>query len=279
MKKISVILCSRKKDLDRRLIHNIDKTIGCGYELRIIDNSRSNYSIYEAYNIGIKESKANILVFVHDDILFHTMNWGKILIDVFDQQPKYGLLGIAGSRIKTKIPSGWWDCEKEHKFINVIQHFPDGRTEEQHLGFKDQNIVEGVAIDGVFMAMRRSTGVLFNTRFSGFHGYDLAIGFEVQRNGFKIGILNNVLIEHFSYGTPDRNWLTSIIEVHKFYATILPLSLGNETYMQEVMNCDRLMNRCLEAGKKGSFFYYWFKLFLLKPGSRLHLKNINKIIG
>jgi hypothetical protein len=32
-------------------------TIGCEYELIIIDNSENKYSIYEAYNLGIERYK------------------------------------------------------------------------------------------------------------------------------------------------------------------------------------------------------------------------------
>ena len=45
---ISCIICSRKSDISAELKQNIQDTIGTDYELVIIDNSHSQYSIFSA---------------------------------------------------------------------------------------------------------------------------------------------------------------------------------------------------------------------------------------
>jgi glycosyltransferase involved in cell wall biosynthesis len=69
---ISIIICSRNLGIDPKLSTNITSTIGCEYELIVIDNSQNKYSIFQAYNIGIEKSTSEIICFVHEDVLFHS---------------------------------------------------------------------------------------------------------------------------------------------------------------------------------------------------------------
>jgi hypothetical protein len=50
---ISLVICSRTSQLNESLRQNIDETIGVEYELVLIDNSKNELSIFEAYNKGI----------------------------------------------------------------------------------------------------------------------------------------------------------------------------------------------------------------------------------
>ena len=51
--KISCIICSRNTEISEELRYNIDYTIGCDYELVVIDNSKKEYNIF-AYNEGVR---------------------------------------------------------------------------------------------------------------------------------------------------------------------------------------------------------------------------------
>ena len=82
---ISIIICSRAASISDELIQNIDQTIGLPYELVIIDNSDNLYSIFNAYNEGVKRSKYELLCFMHDDIIFKKeSNWGKKIVKHFN---------------------------------------------------------------------------------------------------------------------------------------------------------------------------------------------------
>ena len=61
---ISIIICSRKANVPKELKENIASTIGCEYELCVIDNSRNEYNIFSAYNEGIRRAKGDILCFM-----------------------------------------------------------------------------------------------------------------------------------------------------------------------------------------------------------------------
>jgi hypothetical protein len=44
---ISIIICSRTQTISSDLFENIKDTIGCDYELVVIDNSENTYSIFD----------------------------------------------------------------------------------------------------------------------------------------------------------------------------------------------------------------------------------------
>jgi hypothetical protein len=273
---ISIIICSINNKRFLQLEENIIESIGeITYEIIKIDNSIKNKSITSVYNLGISKSRYEYLLFIHEDILFHTKCWGKELIDIFDNNLDLGLIGIAGASIKTKLPSGWWDCKEEFKSINIIQHLSNNKIEEQNIGFEKSSLNEVVVIDGVFMAMRKKVNVFFDKRIEGFHGYDFNIAFEVQKKGYKIGVTNKILIEHFSLGNLNSSWLDSIVHIHNVYDSLLPLSLNKEINKREneIFSCKSLINHCLTKGNKVLFFKYWFRLIILKPNSKMH-KNL-----
>ena len=54
---LSLIICSRHSDISDKLKDNIQKTIIAEYELIVIDNSKNKYSIFSAYNEGVKKAR------------------------------------------------------------------------------------------------------------------------------------------------------------------------------------------------------------------------------
>lgn len=195
---ISIIICSREKDISQELYNNISRTVGCDYELIIIDNSSNEYNIFQAYNEGVKRSHGDILCFMHDDILFRTLNWGDIIKDVFHDET-IGLVGFAGTHFLSSAPFYWTYSPfiSEHNLTNdkgaIIECFQD-------YYFDESGITDLVAVDGFCYFIRKS---LFNTiryddiTYSGFHAYDMDICMQVQRSEFRVCACNRILIEHF----------------------------------------------------------------------------------
>ncbi|WP_199885888.1 glycosyltransferase, partial [Flavobacterium bizetiae] len=240
---ISIIICSRTNTIPDVLAINITETIGSDYELIVIDNSENRYSIFEAYNIGIEKSNGKFLCFIHEDILFHTKKWGRELNRIFEINKEYGLIGVAGSSQKTKTPSGWWDCDNKSKSINIIQHYPNGKIVKEQFGFENSVLNEVVIVDGVFLALRKEMNIVFNHKLKGFHNYDLNIAIETLKKGYKVGITNQILIEHFSSGNLNKDWLESVIKVHKYYCNFLPMATNNlKDKDAEVFSIRRLIN-------------------------------------
>lgn len=266
---ISIIICSRKKTIPKLLSVNIDKTIGCEYELIIIDNSQSKYSIFEAYNLGIKKSIGDYLCFIHDDILFHTLGWGRILNEIFKEDSGIGLIGIAGAKSKSKSPSLWWLCPENHKYFNLIQHIPNSSPERWQTGFNKNSIEEVVIIDGVFMVLRRQKDLYFSKKLNGFHNYDLNISFEVFDRGYKTIVTNKILIEHFSLGKINTDWVKSAYAIHKLYNDKLPIFL-DERNDKEIQNKVWFIEESIKLSETKIAFVTWLNLFFSVPFFKMH---------
>ncbi|WP_281633879.1 glycosyltransferase [Flavobacterium luteolum] len=269
---ISIIICSRTKSIPDSLLDNLKKTIGIEYELIIIDNSEHKYSIFEAYNIGIAKSKKNIICFLHDDIHFVTRDWGGILIEIFNKNPNIGLIGVAGAKSKTKMPSAWWNCPEEDKCMNILQYFKNGKKEHWCKGFEYSDLEDVVAIDGVFMAAKKENTISFNRELKGFHNYDLNFSFEYLKNGYRVVVTKNILLEHFSIGNLNEDWYTSTLQIHKFYRDFLPLNKSSFVSLKnyEFSNGTNFIEKLLKYKKKREGFNLWKKVFLINPISKFH---------
>ncbi|SFD72760.1 glycosyltransferase [Flavobacterium phragmitis] len=267
---ISLIICSRTSTLPESFDENIRNTIGSEYELILIDNSQSQYSIFEAYNLGIQKSKGDILCFIHDDIRFHTIDWGKKLLFIFRSDKQIGLVGIAGAKIKGTVTSGWWDCPDRYRVINIIQHTKLGKLENWNVGWENNNLQEVVAIDGVFMSISKDDNFQFSKKFRGFHNYDLDISFKTRQKRKKIVVTNEILLEHFSEGVVDDKWIASTFKIHNYYNRLLPMQVGNKVSKEEFEKIDfdnfqKMIYLSFVHKNLDLAFKIWFKFFLKCP--------------
>src|ERR1700749_695104 len=104
---ISVIISSVSPAYLEQVIKNVEDTIGVDHEIIAFDNRDGKKGICEIYNQGIGKARYDILCFMHEDIRILTANWGQAIQKTFNQNPDFGLLGIAGSDYKSLAPSGW----------------------------------------------------------------------------------------------------------------------------------------------------------------------------
>ncbi len=225
---ISVIICSVNKNLLNQLKLNIAESIGIEYEIIAIDNSNSNTGICEVYNRAGARAKFPILCFIHEDILFHTPNWGQLIRQHLDN-PETGLLGMAGGDTKGIVPSSWSTVFKS-KEMNLIQ-YKKGDARGKHIfiseGNRNLTSKKVVSVDGFFMCTRKEIfkKVTFDQKnLKGFHGYD--IDFSLQIFGkYDVVVIFDVLVHHYSAGNPDRAWLESTLVISKKWKKYLPISV------------------------------------------------------
>ena len=103
---LSIIICSRHKILDSIFVKNIMDSVGVEVELITIDNSENKYSIFKAYNLGVQRSKYNNLCFLHEDVCFHSDDWGQKILQHL-QIPDMGICGVAGRDFVSRVPAAW----------------------------------------------------------------------------------------------------------------------------------------------------------------------------
>lgn len=220
---ISIIVCSKYEQLATAFTDNVAATVGVEYELIHIDNSKQTYSIFSAYNEGVKRSTYPNLCFVHEDVMFLTPDWGK-KVAAHLTNPQVGIVGVAGGDVMTPVPTGWYALNYS---MHLVQSNNEG-TESEHLLYP-VNYAEQtrsvVLLDGVLLCMRKDVfeHIQFDEQLSGFHGYDLDISVQSIVAGYKNFVMYDVLIEHFSKGMFGWNYYKNLIYITKKWEKHLPL--------------------------------------------------------
>ncbi|WP_143960775.1 glycosyltransferase [Litoribacter populi] len=229
---ISIIICSvNQKHLDQ-ISQNISQTIGVEYELLAIDNSKNPKGITSIYNEGAKRAKYEYLCFVHEDVLFETMNWGEKVSQIL-RNKSIGLVGIAGSVYKSLAPSGWYLYElnypaKAFQKIRQAYKFQDRPARLVDYNPSKKKLNEVICIDGVWFCTTKSVinDIPFDESFDGFHGYDVDFSLAVAQK-YKVMVTFDVLLTHFSEGRFDRKWLDATLKVQEKWNHCLPFYLSD----------------------------------------------------
>jgi len=163
---MSLTVVISTKSIDSSFEEHVKKTSGIrGLEVIFYENP-NGISLTEIYNKGLSESNNDIVVFCHDDILFHKNKWGVKLLDDF-HNTDYGILGVAGSTYMA--PNGrWW--EDQTKMVGIVKHSSEGKTWTSKYSSKFEVPIETCVVDGVFFACdKRKIKNTFDEEFKGFH--------------------------------------------------------------------------------------------------------------
>lgn len=226
---ISIVTCSRRKDLPAKLKQNIADTIGCEYELVVIDNSKNTYNIFQAYNEGVRSAKGDILCFMHDDILFLTTNWGAKVQRHLKEN--VGLIGVIGNLMLPNCPSSWWtSCFRTGQIVQ--RSHTDDRHENilfEKYRIDGLDYCDSVIVDGLWFCMPKTifSKIRFDEdTFNGFHCYDSDICMQVLSHGWEIHTIFDISIEHYSIGPLNNIFFKDRQLWYKKWRTFLPIWRG-----------------------------------------------------
>lgn len=228
---ISIIVCSINQEFYYRFVESVNQTIGVQFEIIKIDNKIDKLSIAQAYKKGSSLAKYEYLVFVHEDVVFHTMNWGTNLISNFGSLHNPGVIGIAGNSYQPISPSDWWVSKKEFRHFNYIKN---GRNRSENSGelmsSGDHKPRKVYCLDGVFLALKNSVfkEAKFDESLEGFHGYDTSLSLRVSKNYLNY-FIPNILIEHFSHGNiTNYYWFNTLIASRDFQVSKMEVDINME---------------------------------------------------
>jgi glycosyltransferase involved in cell wall biosynthesis len=280
---ISIIVCSINKTRLAQLKKSIVETIGVAYEIVVIDNSDNNYSLPQAYNKGASQAKFPYLCFVHEDILFHTQEWGNRLIKHFDNS-SIALVGIFGSIIKTKVPSGVHIPIENMNRVNQLQRDRDGKTVHFYENPLNEPYSEVAVLDGMFLATTISNHNKYpfdEHLLTNFHGYDIDYSLGQSRFG-PVVVVYDILIEHFSHGEYSIPWINEQLKLTNKWFNYLPryVSIG-EKHISPVTNKNIekfLLMLCSHNYKKDIQLKYLLQLIRRRPISLKNLYYIRKFL-
>ena len=243
---ISIIICSINKNFAQQVQENIAATIGVEWEAIVIDNTISPKSITAVYNEAAPKAKYEVLCFVHEDVLFKTENWGQKIVGYFTKDNNLGLIGIGGSKYKSKTPSGWFTGIPAFDSCNITHYDSNGKELKIYFNpVPGSNLQEAIVLDGVFLCCpaqvwreKRFDDVLLKD----FHLYDLDFSFRVAET-YKVQVSFEIDMVHIVKGAHYGNkWLEATLEWHEAMQLRLPVALRSLEIDKEAIEKKILRN-------------------------------------
>ncbi len=220
---ISIIVCSTHKKIDKHLEMNVRTTIGdVVYEFVWIDNSDNKYTICHAYNEGVKRARYPYLCFMHEDIVYHTNDWGVMAINAMSNQT-VGLLGVQGCTYFDESTIYW--TMSGFKKANTILPWRSDKIKEDDFSIPGNDVV---MVDGMWMFTCRK---FFDEihwdehTYQGFHMYDMDLCMQIINRGMKIRLLDELWIQHNSYGNWNTDFFKGCQVFHEKWDNYLPVSV------------------------------------------------------
>lgn len=222
---ISLIICSRDAAALAAVSQNITATIGVPYEVLAIDNSQGKYGICEAYNLGAARAQYELLCFMHEDVAFHTPDWGAIVAEILADH-SIGVIGVAGGMHVLNAPSGWWSVY-EHQRMQVIQTTPAYPRSLDIINPLQEELADVAAVDGLWLCSRKAVWEQHpfdEQTFPAFHFYDLDYCTQVFQH-LRICVTFRILVEHFSTGSINTGWLLTALQYQRKWQKRLPFGV------------------------------------------------------
>jgi GT2 family glycosyltransferase len=277
---IVVSICSANLN---KLKVNLERTVLEPFELLVFENHQ-HYSLAYCYNYLIEKSKADLVVCLHEDILFKERGWDRKLITSFQEADNIGVLGIAGGTYKSRSFSpAWFNFRKNAHRINIVQPNTQGQLGPWVENLNNESLSEVVVVDGVFMCCRKSVWEQYNfdeNTVRGFHFYDMDFCLGVRSHGYKNYVTHEILLEHYSSGKNNLDWYKNGMRVHKKWEHALPQFVGemtNEEIRQvEYQTLEYAFNLQLKLRALGDAFISMCQLIWQRPlngQNLLYLKN------
>ena len=246
---LSIIISSYQPHYYQALEKNIAETIGIPYEVIKVDNP-GKIGICEAYNHGAQKAQYDYLLFLHEDVLFETQNWGLILTQLLSKK-SIGCVGLAGGDYVSSYPLPWWQ-NKERRFFHLNQISTNEEKKINRLT-EHKNVI---FLDGVFIACRRN--IFLETRFSdylqGFHGYDMDFSWRASQTHQNI-VSHEITLTHFSAGHPNIEWFKSLILIWE-QSKIAPKSTTTAQLDFDIKNF-RILCRNFKISPTKQIYYLW----------------------
>jgi GT2 family glycosyltransferase len=196
MQPITFVTATRLSEADFHAKSALGRSLqvfkGAPIRLRLFANN--SHGLSACYNQAITEleSAADVLVFVHDDVLIPEFFWIEKLLWGFEN---FQVLGVAGNKQRAPRQPSWafidsagtWDVRAN--LSGVIGH---GGGFPCELNFYGPPAQECRLLDGVLLAARKSTfdktGIRFDERFD-FHFYDLDFCRQCEAQRVRMGTI------------------------------------------------------------------------------------------
>ena len=213
-------------DNTKKFLQNAGNSCGANIDIVVCENP-NNVSltlIYEQFLQQVRqEEKPTIAVIMHDDIEFMKAGWGKELIRMFNENPEYGIIGVAGSA-QFDEKGAWWNYPKKY---GQVMHRHQGKAWVTPFSeLYQEDLKETCCVDGLFMAIEPKRVGDFDEKIPGFDFYDIDFCLSNFVNKTcKIGVTTKVRIAHNSIGEMKPQWAENLKLINEKYGKYYPISV------------------------------------------------------
>jgi hypothetical protein len=225
---ISIVICSINESYLEQVRKSIALTVGVEYELLVWNNLHENKGLCEVYNMMAEKARFDILCFAHEDIIFETNDWGQVLATSFAQDPALGVIGVAGSKYKSRSFSGWFTGVTAFDRARIVHRHTYGDRLIDLNPAKNSSTERVVCVDGVFICCTRQIWqqVRFDEkRVPGFHFYDVDFSLRASKL-CSVAVTFGILMTHLTRGGDFvDNWIRAAFDYHELYQNDLPLTV------------------------------------------------------
>jgi len=232
---VSVVISTRK--IDEAYLKHVEKMFSHPKTEILIYENDGVESLPQIYNMGLKDSKNDIVVFMHDDLIIETKSMNDKIVKLFSKNPEFGIIGIAGT---TDLINGrWWEIKES--MCGKVMHEKDGKrwTSKYSKESYPDKVKEVVVVDGLFFAVCKSRiANTFDESFKGFHFYDISFCVSNYISGVKIGLTTKFDIVHKSIGQTNDNWEENKLLFEEKFKSNLPIRLTNNKTWEEKLIVD-----------------------------------------
>jgi hypothetical protein len=220
---ISVVISTRK--IDDTYLKHVEKMFSHPKTEILIYENEGEYSLPQLYNKALKESTNDIVVFMHDDLILETPNMTPKIVRLFEENPEYGIIGLAGT---DNLMSGMWWQDRESMY-GVVGHEHEGKRHVNHYSKQSfgEKPKEVVIVDGLFIMVHKNRiKHTFNEEFKGFHFYDLPFCVENYMDGVKVGVTTKIMVTHKSIGIVNKQWEKNKLFFEALYEKNFPIRVN-----------------------------------------------------
>ena len=222
-KPISIVISTRK--IDDEYLKHVEKMFSHPKTQILIYENDGVDSLPQIYNTGLKDSEHEIVVFMHDDLILETTNITPKVVRLFEENPDYGIIGLAGT---DNLISGMWWQDRDSMY-GVVGHEHEGKRHVNHYSkqsFGDKP-KEVVVVDGLFIMVHKGRiKHTFNEEFKGFHFYDLPFCVDNYMDGVKVGVTTKIRVTHKSIGMVNKEWEKNKLFFEALYEKNFPLRVS-----------------------------------------------------
>lgn len=248
---ISIVYCTRESKPEHA--EHLKKVCG-NPKVEIIEYINKGEGLTKFYQKALDEAKNDIIVFCHDDILLETKQIAKKITKLFDTNPEYGIIGVAGT--KYLADNGrWWQDPKQ--MYGKVKHTHNGKSWlSSYSGDLGNELTEVAIVDGVFFTVhRKRLKEGFNPDVKGFHFYDVDFCFRNYIEGVKIGVHTNIRVNHMSIGETNEEWEENRKVFAERYKDNLPVKIKRDFNGKEKL---KVLIGCINfQGYTGSELYVY----------------------